>query len=139
MKSYSTVVRKDKKVKKVKCDWCGEGSLEDGFFAGGSGSVSFGYGSKKHDGDVYSLDICDSCFDRLIKPYAKLEDNYLFGKKGREWLECQDSKEANKAYRQLLKELKCRPSEVARKLREKVWKGKSPKEILEESESAKKE
>lgn len=39
-----------------------------------------------------------------------------------------------RAYLQLLKELKCEPSEVAKKLREKVWKGKNSKEVLEELE-----
>lgn len=52
--------------------------------------------------------------------------------KSREFAKLMKDPKMIKAYRQLLKELKCEPSEVARKLREKVWKGKSPREILEE-------
>lgn len=73
MKKYKTVVKKEKEVATIACDWCGKCSLKDGFFAGGSGSISFGYGSKKHDGDAYSFDICDKCFDRIMKPHAKLD------------------------------------------------------------------
>ena len=87
MKKYRTIVKKEKEAASIACDWCGKGSLKDGFFAGGSGTISFGYGSKRHDGDAYSLDICDKCFDKFIKPYVTLEDNYLIGKKGRRWLE----------------------------------------------------
>lgn len=75
MKKYKTIMKKDKELVQTTCDWCGKGDLKDGFFEGGSGSISFSYGSKKYDGATYSLDICDKCFDRIIRPQAKRVDN----------------------------------------------------------------
>ena len=55
-----------------------------------------------------------------------------FNGKTKELMRLINSPSTIKAYKELLKELRCEPSEVGRKLRERVWKGKSPRDILEE-------
>ena len=57
---------------------------------------------------------------------------HQFNGKTKELMRLINSPSTVKAYKELLKELKCEPSEVGAKLRERVWKGKSPRDILEE-------
>ena len=55
-----------------------------------------------------------------------------FNGKTKDFMKLVNTPSAKKAYAELLKELKCKPSEVSARLREKVWKGKAPGDILEE-------
>jgi hypothetical protein len=56
----------------------------------------------------------------------------LINGKAKELMRLINSPSSIKAYMELLKELKCTLPEVGNKLRERVWKGKSPRDILEE-------
>jgi hypothetical protein len=58
----------------------------------------------------------------FIEPNGKME----------KFLEVARNPKVQKEYEILLKELKCKPEEFSRKLREVVWKGKSVDEIFEE-------
>jgi len=78
MRKYKTVLKKEKEVTSVFCDLCGKGNRKDGFFAGGSGEISFGYGSTKHDGEVFRLDICDDCFDKHLAKHVEMASNWIF-------------------------------------------------------------
>ncbi len=55
-----------------------------------------------------------------------------FNGKTKEFMKLINNDNSIKAYKELLKDLKCKPSEVGQKLREKTWKGKGPRGILEE-------
>lgn len=77
MRTYRRVLKKGKEIKEIFCDWCGKGNLKDGFFEGGLGRISFGYGSKHEDGKTYEIDICDSCFRKRIKPHAELVSDWI--------------------------------------------------------------
>ena len=57
---------------------------------------------------------------------------HTFNGKTKELMRLINSPSSIKAYKELLKELKCAPPDVGNKLRERVWKGKSPRDILEE-------
>lgn len=57
-----------------------------------------------------------------------------FNGKTKDFMKAVNNPSAKKAYTELLKELKCRPSEVGARLRERTWKGKEPRDILEELE-----
>ena len=57
---------------------------------------------------------------------------HQFNGKTKELMRVINSPSTIKAYKELLKELKCEPSEVGAKLRARAWKGKSPRDILEE-------
>ena len=78
MRKYKTVLKKEKEVTKTFCDLCGKGNRKDGFFPGGSGEISFGYGSTKHDGAVFRLDICDDCFDKRIAKHVEMVSNWIY-------------------------------------------------------------
>ena len=58
----------------------------------------------------------------FIEPNGKME----------KFLEVARNPRVQKEYEMLLKELRCKPEEFSRKLREVVWKGKSVDEIFEE-------
>ncbi len=58
---------------------------------------------------------------------------HQFNGKTKEFMKAVNSPSSIKAYSKLLAELKCKPSELPEKLRLRVWKGKSPREILEEA------
>jgi hypothetical protein len=58
----------------------------------------------------------------LLEPNGKVE----------RFLEVARNPKVRKEYNELLKELKCKPSELGRKIRELTWKGKSVDEIYEE-------
>ncbi len=60
---------------------------------------------------------------------------HRFNGKTRDLMKLLNTPSAKKAYAELLKELKCKPSEVGEKLRERAWKGKAPRDILEELET----
>jgi len=57
-----------------------------------------------------------------------------FNGKTKEFMKLVNAPSSKKAYETLLKELKCPPSEVGSKLRDRVWKGKTPRDILGELE-----
>lgn len=63
--NYRAVWELKKMVDHVSCNFCGKMGKE--FFQGGSGKVSFGYGSK-YDTTYYDFDVCDDCFDKHFKP-----------------------------------------------------------------------
>jgi len=78
MRKYKSILKKDKELIQIVCDWCGKKSGKDCFFEGGCGEVSFGYGSKKQDGRKYEFDICDGCFSKRIKPHAELVCSWIW-------------------------------------------------------------
>ena len=78
MRKYKAVLKKEKEVVSIFCDWCGKGNRKDGFFAGGSGEISFGYGSTKHDGCVFRIDICDDCFGKHIVKHADMVSSWIY-------------------------------------------------------------
>ena len=60
-------------MKEVVCNQCGKAlSVENGILQEGCFSVDylFDYFSNK-DGYVYSMDICESCFDLWVKGFKK--------------------------------------------------------------------
>ncbi len=69
MRKYKTLIKKEKEVAKTFCDWCGKESGKYGFFAGGSGEISFGFGSKR-DGTIFAIDLCDDCFEKYTDKMA---------------------------------------------------------------------
>ena len=59
---------------------------------------------------------------------------HKFNGKTKEFMARMNSESTIKAYEKLLKKLDCKPSEFSSKLRDRVWKGKSPHDILAEAE-----
>lgn len=59
---------------------------------------------------------------------------YNFNGRTKELTKALNDPSTIKAYSALLKELNCKPSEFAEKLRHRVWKGKSPRDVLAELE-----
>jgi len=85
MRKYKSILKKDKKLVQIACDWCGKKSGKDGFFEGGSGEISFGYGSK-FDGANCKIDICDDCFEKYadkmaIRKMQKIDAEITAGKR----------------------------------------------------------
>ena len=78
-------MKKEKEQVRTICGWCGKKSDKCGFFAGGSGNISFGYGSK-FDGAVYKFDICDDCFEQYtdklaVRKMQKIDAEVASGKR----------------------------------------------------------
>lgn len=59
---------------------------------------------------------------------------HRFNGKTKEFMAHVNSESSLKAYGRLLKELGCKPSELSEKLRARVWKGKNPRDIMDEAE-----
>ena len=63
---------KTRELQQVVCNMCGKtmkvnkGILEEGVF---HAEMPWGYFSEK-DGEVHSLDLCESCYDKWIKDFA---------------------------------------------------------------------
>lgn len=55
-----------------------------------------------------------------------------FNGKTKDFMKLVNNPSSKKAYAELLKELKCTPSELSSRLREKAWRGKAPRDIMEE-------
>ena len=66
-------------------------------------------------------------FETLIFPTI-----HEFNGKTKEFMKLVNNPSTKKAYESLLKDLKCPPSEVGGKLRDRTWKGKTPRDILGE-------
>jgi len=70
---------KTKKIKDVVCNKCGEsmyiyvGNNISEYYKGTEACLSFEYGSNK-DGESYKFDICDNCFDSIIKTFKHVPE-----------------------------------------------------------------
>ncbi len=63
---------KNNKVLEIKCNCCGKDlEVEKGFIKSGNFSVNYdwGYFSSK-DGETHKFDICEECYDKLIKSFT---------------------------------------------------------------------
>ncbi|MBR2593078.1 MAG: hypothetical protein IKD83_00445 [Firmicutes bacterium] len=71
MREIINVVEKNVKIEKIFCNMCGkEIPKTDGFFHDHLHiEKKWGYFSD-HDGEVHSFDICESCYDRLIREFS---------------------------------------------------------------------
>ncbi len=70
MRKYSLTQRK--RISKMKCNVCGkELKVENGIVTEGVCSVDYnwGYFSGK-DGERHSFDICEQCYDRIVKQFS---------------------------------------------------------------------
>lgn len=73
MRVYQEKEKQQLEIQKVYCNQCGKELLvEDGIVKEGCfhTEYAFDYFSKK-DGFIYSLDLCESCFDAWIKGFQK--------------------------------------------------------------------
>lgn len=71
MREYTEKEQKEAELTKVLCNQCGkELVVEDGIVKEGCFSIDyeFDYFSNK-DGYIYSLDLCEECFDKWIKGF----------------------------------------------------------------------
>lgn len=71
MRRYDTVVEKNTVVDKIICNVCGNeitkdkhGYIKDHIHI----EKTWGYNSSK-DGEVHSIDICESCYDEIVKNF----------------------------------------------------------------------
>ena len=71
MREIINVVEKNEKIEKIFCNMCGkEIPKTNGFFHDHLHiEKKWGYFSD-HDGEVHSFDICESCYDRLIREFS---------------------------------------------------------------------
>ena len=59
-------------IKKIVCNQCGRNlKVEDGIIKEGvfRGEARWGFFSEK-DGEIHSVDLCEACYDRLIKGFS---------------------------------------------------------------------
>jgi ribosomal-protein-alanine N-acetyltransferase len=73
MRTYQEKEKKELQLQKVICNQCGkELQVENGVVMEGHfhSEYAFGYFSRK-DGQVYSLDLCEDCFDAWIKGFKE--------------------------------------------------------------------
>ena len=71
MREYTEKEQKEAELTKVLCNQCGkELEVKDGIIKEGCFSIDyeFDYFSNK-DGYIYSLDLCEECFDKWIKGF----------------------------------------------------------------------
>lgn len=71
MREYIEKEQKESELTKVLCNQCGkELEVKDGIIKEGCFSIDyeFDYFSNK-DGYIYSLDLCEECFDKWIKGF----------------------------------------------------------------------
>ena len=71
MREYTEKEQKEAELTKVLCNQCGkELKVKDGIIKEGCFSIDyeFDYFSNK-DGYIYSLDLCEECFDKWIKGF----------------------------------------------------------------------
>ena len=83
MRVYKEKEQREAVLTKVFCNQCGKGlAVEDGILKEGCFSIdyTFDYFSNK-DGYIYSFDLCEECFDALLKGFrnpAKITETKEF-------------------------------------------------------------
>ena len=80
--SMTTVGKEERIITEVTCDFCGKNILlPNNHLSGSSTDLWFGFGSDK-DFSIYSLAVCDACFDERLKPFCKIRTEYDKGSEG---------------------------------------------------------
>ena len=61
----------ENEISKVFCNQCGkELTVENGYVMDGSFAVDYGFGYfSNKDGEKHSWDLCDDCYDELVKSF----------------------------------------------------------------------
>lgn len=69
MRKYNDENKKD--LLEIYCNKCGKKiTIDNGIVKEGAFSITYGWGYfSKKDGETHSLDLCEDCYDELIKSF----------------------------------------------------------------------